>query len=236
MSAPKIAVVTGGNRGLGLETCRQLALQGFRVILTSRDPLDGELAAKTIDSDLVDVVKLDVCCDDDIIGLAEFIRRKYGHLHVLINNAGVLLDARLGDPASIRDADIDVVMRTLRINTVAPIALTNALLPLMDKVKDARIVNISSGMGQLTDMGEQYPGYRISKTALNSVTAIYAAELDVEKYSVNAVCPGWVKTDMGTDNAELSVEQGVDTAIWLATADEARVTGGYYRNRQLIPW
>ncbi|MEM7561708.1 MAG: SDR family NAD(P)-dependent oxidoreductase [Pseudomonadota bacterium] len=236
MSSQKVALVTGGNRGLGHETCRQLASRGFQVLLASRDPASGMRAVNDIGLDNIEAVKLDVCSPDDIRNVAEYVADQYGYLDVLINNAGVLMDAKLGDPASIKDADIDIVMETFRINTAAPIALINALLPLMEQVQDARIINISSGMGQLSDMGTQYPGYRISKTALNSMTAIYAAELDAEKFSINAVCPGWVRTDMGTENAGLTVEQGVDTTIWLATAEEARVTGGYYRDRKLLPW
>ncbi len=114
--------------------------------------------------------------------------------------------------------------------------LIKALLPLMQQAGYGRIVNISSGMGQLSDMGGQNPGYRISKTALNAVTAIFAAELDGSGIAINAVCPGWVRTDMGGSNAVLSPEQGVDTTVWLATLADAKTSGGFYRQRQLIDW
>ncbi len=236
MRDDKIALVTGGNRGLGLETCRQLLEHGFRVLLGSRDLDAGIDAANALGSDRVAAVRLDVTNPDDIDALAQLIEKIHGRLDVLINNAGILIDADLGESASIRDTDAEILELSLRTNAIAPILLTNALLPLMERVDDARIVNISSGMGQLSDMGGQYPGYRLSKTALNAATRIYAAELDPARFSINAVCPGWVRTDMGGSSADLPVEEGVDTAIWLATAADARVTGGFYRRREAIAW
>jgi NAD(P)-dependent dehydrogenase (short-subunit alcohol dehydrogenase family) len=147
-----------------------------------------------------------------------------------------MIDGDADKSSSICAADIDAIEQSLRVNTIGPIMLINAMLPLMERVADARIVNVSSGMGQLSDMGGNYPGYRISKTALNAMTRIYAAELDAGKFKINTLCPGWVRTDMGGDNADLSVEEGVDTAIWLATSAEAQHSGGYYRKRELIAW
>ncbi len=236
MKDDKIALVSGGNRGLGLETCRQLLEHGFRVLLGSRDLDAGIEAANAFGSEHVAAVRLDVTDSDDIAALAQHIEKIHGRLDVLINNAGILIDADLGDPASIRDTDAEVLETTFRTNVVGPILLINAMLPLMERVDDARIVNISSGMGQLSGMGGQYPGYRISKTALNAATCIYAAELDPARFSINAASPGWVRTDMGGEAAELSVEEGVDTVVWLATAPEARVTGGFYRSRERIDW
>ena len=232
----KIALVTGGNRGMGLETCRRLAALKFRVLLASRDPASGEAAARIIGNEQVEAVRLDVTSKVDIDALARHIDTVYGRLDVLVNNAGILIDSDEGRSGSIRDADIDVIEYTLAVNTLAPIRLVNALLPLLERSSDARIVNVSSGLGQLSDMGGRYPGYRLSKTALNAVTRIYAAELDQGRFSINSVCPGWVRTDMGGKNAERSVEQGADTAVWLATAAEARVSGGFYRDRKPIDW
>ncbi len=236
MHDDKIALVTGGNRGMGLETCRQLLELGFRVLLGSRDLDAGIGAANALGSERVAAVRLDVINPDDIAALAQHIEKIHGRLDVLINNAGILIDADLGESASIRDTDAEILELSLRTNAIGPIMLINALLPLMERVDDARIVNVSSGMGQLSDMGGQYPGYRLSKTALNAATRIYAAELDPSRFSINAVCPGWVRTDMGGSGADLPVEEGVDTAIWLATAAEARVTGGFYRRREAIAW
>ena len=236
MNTNKVALVSGGNRGLGLETCRQLAALDYRVFLGSRNLQDGSEAARSIGDERIEAVKLDVTSQSDIDALARQIEYGPGRLDVLINNAGIMIDSAMGRSASILDTDIDIIEQSLRVNTLAPIRLINAMLPLMERVNDARIVNISSGMGQLSDMGGRFPGYRISKTALNAVTRIFAAELDSGKFRVNALCPGWVRTDMGGDNADLSVEEGVDTAIWLATSDEARGSGGYYRKRKLIEW
>jgi len=236
MNSDKLALVTGGNRGMGLETCRELAAMGWQVLLASRSLEAGIEAAQSLDSDLVEAVKLDVTSVADIEALARHIDSSYGHLDVIINNAGIMIDGDAHKSTSICAADIDAIEQSLRVNTIAPIMLINAMLPLMERVADARIVNISSGMGQLSDMGGNYPGYRISKTALNALTRIYAAELDAGKFKINTLCPGWVRTDMGGDNADLSVEEGVDTAIWLATSADAQHSGGYYRKRELIDW
>jgi len=236
MTTDKVALVSGGNRGMGLETCRRLAALGYRVLLGSRDFETGVAAAQSLADGRVEAVRLDVTLQSDIDALAEYIDANFGRLDLLINNAGILIDSDDGASSSIRDADIERIERTLAVNTLGPIRLVNALLPLMEAVDDARIVNVSSGMGQLSVMGGNFPGFRLSKAALNAVTRIYAAELDAAKFSVNSLCPGWVRTDMGGGNAELSVEEGVDTAIWLATADDARSSGGFYRRREPIDW
>ena len=233
----KLALVTGGNRGMGFEACRQLAARGFRVLLGSRDFEAGKRAVTTIDSNRVEAVRLDVTSAGDIEALAQLIAERYGRLDILINNAGIMIDGDDGRSTSICEADIEAVDDTFRVNTLGPMMVINAMLPLMRGLDDVRIVNVSSGMGQLSDMGGHYPGYRISKTALNAMTRIYAAELDPARFHVNTLCPGWVRTDMGGANADLSLEQGVDTVIWLATSEEARqYSGGYFRNRQPIDW
>ena len=236
MNTGKVALVSGGNRGLGLETCRQLAELDFLVYLGSRNLDAGIEAAKSIGRENVEAVKLDVNSEASIDALAQHIEYGPGHLEVLVNNAGIMIDGDDGGPASICDADIDVIEKTLQTNTLGAIRLIKAMLPLMERASDARIVNISSGMGQLCDMGGRNPGYRISKTALNAVTRIFAAELDPNKFKVNAVCPGWVRTDMGGAEADLSLAEGVDTAIWLATSADARDSGGFYRRRKPIDW
>ncbi len=236
MYTGKVALVSGGNRGLGLETCRRLAALDFQVYLGSRRLEAGIEAARSIGRENVEAVKLDVRSQSDVDALAQHIEYGPGHLDVLVNNAGVMIDGDLGRSTSICDTDLDVIEQSLQINTLGPIRLIRAMLPLMERVVDARIVNISSGMGQLADMGGQHPGYRISKTALNAVTRIFAAELDAARFKVNSVCPGWVRTDMGGSNADLSVEEGVDTAVWLASSPEARDSGGFYRKRKRIDW
>ena len=236
MNTGKVALVSGGNRGLGLEACRQLAELDYLVYLGSRNLDAGIEAAQSIGRENVEAVKLDVNLQSSIDALAQHIEYGPGHLDVLINNAGIMIDGDDGRSSSICDADLDRIEKTFQTNTLGPIRLIKAMLPLMERAVEARIVNISSGLGQLWDMGGRNPGYRISKTALNAVTRIFAAELDSNKFKINSVCPGWVRTDMGGDEAELSVEEGVDTAIWLATSPDARDTGGYYRKRKPIDW
>ncbi len=236
MDTTKVVLVTGGNRGMGLESCRELAAMGHRVLLGCRDLDVGIEIAQSLPGDQVEAVKLDVTSAADIDALARHIDATYGRLDVIINNAGIMIDGDEGRSTSICAASIEVLEKSLRANTLGPMMLINAMLPLMERVADARIVNISSAMGQLSDMGGNHPGYRISKTALNAMTRIYAAELDPARFKINAVCPGWVRTDMGGGNADLSVEEGVDTAVWLATSDEAQHSGGFYRKRELIDW
>jgi len=238
MNQKSVAVVTGGNRGMGLATCQALADKEFHVLLASRNLESGEVAAKDLSHRglSVEAVKLETTSQTDIEALADYLRDSHGRVDVLVNNAGILIDGDLNNPASICEADVEVIRKTLEVNTIAPMMLIKALLPLMQQAGYGRIVNISSGMGQLSDMGGQYPGYRISKTALNAVTAIFAAELEGSGIAINAVCPGWVRTDMGGSNAGRSPEQGIDTAIWLATSSDASQSGGFYRDRKRIDW
>jgi len=238
MNEKPVAVVTGGNRGMGLTTCRALAKDGFHVILTSRDLESGEMEAKAMrDEGLsIEAMKLEMTSQSDIDALADYVLNTHGRVDVLINNAGILIDGDLNHPTGICDADVDVIRKTLEVNTIAPMMLIKALVPLMREADYGRIVNISSGMGQLSDMGGKHPGYRISKTALNAVTKIFAAELEGSNITVNSVCPGWVRTDMGGANADRSLEQGIDTAIWLATSTDNSPSGGYFRDRKPIDW
>jgi len=237
MNEKPVAVVTGGNRGMGLPSCRALAEVGFHVLLASRELEAGKQAAQSLCEEGLSVegVKLEMTSQADIDALASYLRDTHGRVDVLINNAGILIGG-LGHPSGICDADVEVIRNSLEVNTIGPIMLTSALLPLMRQASSGRIVNISSGMGQLTGMGGMHPGYRISKCALNAVTRIFAAELEDTNITVNAVCPGWVRTDMGGTNADRRLEQGIDTAIWLATSADASDSGGYYRDRKLIDW
>ena len=233
--AQRIAVVTGGNRGIGFEICRQLAQQGVRVVLTSRDAAPGKAACNKLAAQglPVEFHKLDVTNARSIDALAEFVKEKFGGLEILVNNAGIMIDP---SGARLADSDLKTVRATLETNTLAPLALIQAMLPLMKKRKYGRIVNLSSGLGQLTEMAGGTPAYRISKTALNAVTRIAAAEARGSNILVNSACPGWVRTDMGGPNAPRTVEQGADTAVWLATLPDGGPTGGYFRDRKAIPW
>lgn len=235
----KIAVVTGANRGLGLETCRQLAGLGLTVILTSRDAHKGEQAVAGLRDSGLDVRyhPLDVTDPRSIHGLAGFVEAGFGRLDVLVNNAGVFLDpmdSAEPDAASVFRAELDTVRRSMETNLYGPLLLCQALVPLMQG--SGRIVNLSSGMGQLSDMNGCCPGYRFSKVAINALTRILADELQSTHIKVNSVCPGWVRTDMGGPNAERPVEQGADTIVWLATLPDDGPSGGFFRDRKPIPW
>ena len=235
MSNAKIAVVTGGNRGIGFETCRQLAKQGLHVVLTSREPEKGQRAVETLSSEGLNVTHhpLTVTDSDSVAQLAAFLQDEFGRVDALVNNAGVYLDA---EGSSVFEAEIDTLRQTLETNVYAPLQLAQAIVPMMRQQNYGRIVNVSSGMGQLTQMGGGAPGYRLSKTALNALTRILAAELEGTNILVNSVCPGWVRTDMGGESAPRSPEQGADTIVWLATLPDGSPTGGFFRDRAPIPW
>ncbi len=233
----KVAVVTGANRGIGFATCRQLAKQGFQVVLTSRDQSKGKAAVDQLQAEGLQVIHhpLEVTNPVSVEQLANFMRQKFGRLEVLVNNAGVLLDYRDSD-GSLFNTKIDTLRETMETNVYGPLRLSQGLVPLMQAHNSGRIVNVSSGAGQLSDMSSGYPAYRISKTALNALTRILADELKGTNILVNSVCPGWVKTDMGGANAPRTPEQGADTIVWLATLPDGGPTGGFWRNRQPIEW
>ena len=232
----RVAVVTGTNRGIGFEIARQLARQpGIRVVLTARDEAKGSLAAKKLRDDglEVDSLPLDVTSEDSVKRLAAGLEKKYGHCDVLVNNAGVMLDPR---GSRVLDSRLETWRETLDTNLIGPLLLIQTLAPIMTRNRYGRVVNMSSGQGQLSDMGVGTPAYRVSKTALNALTRTLAAELKGSGVLVNAMCPGWVKTDMGGAGAPRTVEQGADTAVWLATLPDDGPSGGFFRDRKPIPW
>ncbi len=232
----RVAVVTGANRGIGFEIARQLAKQpGIRVVLTARDEAKGSLAAKKLRDDglEVDSLPLDVTSEDSVKRLAAGLEKKYGHCDVLVNNAGVMLDPR---GSRVLDSRLETWRETLDTNLIGPLLLIQTLAPIMTRNRYGRIVNMSSGQGQLSDMGVGTPAYRVSKTALNALTRTLAAELKGSGVLVNAMCPGWVKTNMGGAGAPRTVEQGADTAVWLATLPDDGPSGGFFRDRKPIPW
>ena len=231
MENGRIALVSGANRGIGREVVRQLAERGMTTILGSRDEEKGWEAAGGIAGD-VRVRALDVTDDEGIAGLARSIEGEFGRLDVLVNNAGVSMD---GGQRGV-DADLGVVRESLEMNLFGAWRLCEAFVPLMRRNGYGRIVNVSSGMGALNDMGGGSPAYRVSKTALNALTRILASELRGSGILVNSVCPGWVRTDMGGGNASRSVEEGADTPVWAATFSNNGPTGGFFRDRREIPW
>ena len=231
MSAPqKIALVTGAYKGIGLEVVRQLAARGARVYLTARKREAGEQAVAAIKGD-VHFLPLDVSNQASVESAARAVARQSEHLDVLINNAAILLD----DGGNVLDLDGDMVLKTFATNTVGPLHVTQAFQPLLEQSKEPRVVNISSGAGQLAEGLQNWaPAYSMSKTALNALTQHFAAALPA--FAINAVSPGWVRTDMGGSAAPLSVEEGADTIAWLALDAPQELTGKFLRERREIGW
>ena len=232
--SPRVAVVTGANRGLGLETCRQLAELGYHVVLTSRDPAKGEPAALRLARGGLPVTHraLDVTDPKSVRALEQALEVERGGIDVLINNAAVLLD---GDK-SVVDVDPEVFPATLRTNLYGPLLLCQAFIPGMVRRGYGRVVNVSSGAGQLSSMKDYAPAYSVSKAALNALTRMFAAAARGANVLVNAADPGWVRTDMGGPRAPRSIAQGADTIVWLATLPDGGPTGGFYHDRKPIPW
>lgn len=235
MSEPqRIAVVTGANRGIGYEIARQLAQRGIHVVITARSQARGQEALDTLQKlDLpVSFFPLDVTSDESTQALAEHLRKTFGRLDILVNNAGVALDQWV--PAL--NVDMDVFVRTYETNVFGAMRVSKALIPLMKEHGYGRVVNLSSNLGSLEKMGGFTVAYRSSKTALNAITRVLAAELKEGDLLINAMCPGWVKTALGGDNAPRSPEEAADTAIWLATLPSGGPTGGFFQDRKPFPF
>lgn len=228
----KIILVTGANRGIGKETVRQLARAGHKTILTGRNVNDVREAQESLKAEgiITDSCTVDVRDDLSVTELVKYVTDKYGKLDVLVNNAGIFLDDSKSGVA-----ETNIIRETFETNTLGPYRLITSMLPLLKKSDDARIINISSGMGGLTEMNGGSPGYRISKAALNAVTRIFANDLVQFNMKVNSVCPGWVKTDMGGRNATRELDKGAETIVWLATADKIP-NGKFLRDKKEILW
>jgi NAD(P)-dependent dehydrogenase (short-subunit alcohol dehydrogenase family) len=227
----RVAVVSGGNRGIGLEICRQLADRGLTVVMGSRDEAQGREAAQKLSGDVV-VHQLDVCDAESVKRHADFVEGEFGRLDVVVNNAGISNDE--GQRGV--DADLERVHAALEANLFGAWRLCQAAIPLMQRNGYGRIVNISTGLAALEEMGGGSPGYRVSKTALNALTRILASELRGSGILVNSVEPGWVQTDMGGSRAPRPVEEGADTPVWAATLPNNGPTGGFFRDRRPISW
>lgn len=228
---PGIALITGANKGIGLEVVRQLATRGWRVFLTGRSLASVRKAASPLGAS-VTPVPLDITSKISIEAAFHVASQTVSHLDVLINNAGILDH----DEGSIFELHPQRLRRMFETNTIGALLVSQTFLPMIRQSESGRIINVSSGAAQLSDMGTWAPAYSISKTALNGVTAQFAAALADSKIAVNSVCPGWVKTDMGGREAPLSVEQGADTIVWLATEAPQSMTGLFIRDRKPILW
>jgi NAD(P)-dependent dehydrogenase (short-subunit alcohol dehydrogenase family) len=229
-----IAVVTGANRGIGFEVCRQMARRGVRVVLTARNPALGREAVDALEREglTVDLNPLDVNNDLSVRTLKEDLESRFGRLDILVNNAGA---GAKGDTSAL-EVEAETVRRAIEVNCLGALLVTQGLLPLLQNSRGARIINVSSGMGALSTMKGGLAAYRISKTCLNSLSAIMAHELEGRAITVNAVCPGWVRTRMGGADAPLSVAEGADTIVWLALDAPPSLSGKFVRARQVIAW
>jgi len=230
----RVAIVTGGNRGLGLALVRALARRGMRVIMAARS-LDRGRAALDLLGDLADLVvarQLDVTDQDSVARLVWWLERQLGRCDVLMNNAAVLID----DEHQSLDVDLDVVRRTLETNLLGTWRLTQAIVPLMRRHHYGRIVNVSSGLGSLSSMGPGLPAYRVSQTAINALTRMLAHDLAVDGILVNACCPGAPEVTVADSRDAVEFMPSADTAVRLATLPDDGPTGGFFRDGTAIEW
>lgn len=230
----RVAVVTGGNRGIGFEICKELSKVGCRVVLTSRDEEHGKQAAAKLGANKKNIVyhKLDVTDSKDIESLRDWLLKMYGRVDILINNAGVYLD----EGVSVFDVDEKIMQDTLAVNFYGAFRMCRAFVPIMRQNGYGRIVNVSSGYGAISEMSGYVSAYRISKIALNALTLIMADELKDENIKINAVCPGWVHTDMGGDMAPISPGRAAKDIVHFALIDAKGPTGSFFRNKRPIQW
>ena len=234
----RVALVTGANKGIGFEVVRQLARKGFHVFLGARSSDAGVAAVQKLNKEggkedygEITVLKIDVSKPDSIRSAAEEFSRKSDRLDTLVNNAGILLD----DDKDVMTITPEIFETTLRTNALGALLVSQVFVPFLKKSDAPRIVNVSSGGGQLSDGADGWaPAYCISKTALNGVTSQLAAALP--KFAVNSVCPGWVRTEMGGSNATRSVLEGAAGIVWLAADAPQDQTSKFWRDRKVIPW
>ena len=241
---PRVALITGANRGIGLETARQLGRLGVTVVVAARDLAKAEEAVEVLRGIGVDArpLKLDVVKRADRVAATKFIKQEFGRLDILINNAAVMLDSRDGNATS--KTPLKVLEDTFATNFFAVVDLTQRMLPLLRKSKAGRIVNLSSILASQTLHATKGSpiydvktfAYDASKTALNSFTIHLAHELQKTKIKVNSADPGWVKTEMGGEGAQLEIVDGAKTSVELATLPDDGPTGGYFHMGEAQPW
>jgi NAD(P)-dependent dehydrogenase (short-subunit alcohol dehydrogenase family) len=231
MSEQKTALITGANKGIGYEIARQLLAKGLRVFLTARNIAAGKKAESSLQGE-VEFLQMDVSDDASI----EHAAKRYGELgnalDVLINNAAIYPDENV----DILTISREQLVKTFQTNTFGPLKVTQAFLPFLKKSSNARVINISSGYGEIDGLSQKVPSYCLSKLTLNGVTIMLDQALRSDGFAVYVMCPGWVRTDMGGVNASRSVEEGADTAIWLATDAPADLSGEFFRDRKVVRW
>ncbi|BAY37320.1 oxidoreductase, short-chain dehydrogenase/reductase family protein [Nostoc sp. NIES-2111] len=223
------ALITGANRGIGFAIAQGLIAKGYEVIITSRSREKAQQSAQKLQSKVIPI-ELDVSDERSINQALETLRPQIDRLDVLVNNAGVYPD----EGVNILTISRELLDLTINANTFGPIRMVQAFLPLLEKSPDARVINLSSGYGAIEDLSADVPSYCLSKLALNGATIMLAQALQAKNIVINAVCPGWVRTDMGGASAPRSPEQGADTAIWLATEAPRNISGKFLRDRKII--
>jgi len=243
MSSKKIAVITGANKGIGLETARQLGKQDVTILLGSRDLAKGQAAAKKLEAEGIDVQALEIDVNDEksIRKAAAKVERDFGRLDILINNAGVMVD---DETKKVSEQSLDAWRETFETNLFGLIATTQAFLPLLRKSDSGRIVNLSSILGSITYHAtpgspvydNKVAAYNVSKSAVNAFTVQLAYELKDSKIKVNAAHPGWVKTEMGGDGATMELSDGARTSVELATIDAGGPNGAFQHMGETLPW
>ena len=236
MPAKRIAIVTGANRGIGLEISRQLIQNGVFVVAGCRDEAKCAAAAAELAREAPDLVvstPLDVNDTHSVRAFVEQVAKRYGKPSILVNNAGVFPEDR---GSKVTDTSTSYWRATFETNLFGAMRMCREVVPLMQAVRYGRIVNVSSGLGQMSKMGAGTPAYRVSKAALNALTITLAAEVKASGILVNSMSPGWVRTDMGGEEAPRSVKDGADTAVWLCLLPSSGPTGQFFRDRQTIPW
>lgn len=226
----KTALITGANRGIGYAIAQGLLKADFQVIIGSRSLEKGKAAVEKLNSPSVSAVEIDIAENQSINQAFNELNEKIDHLDVLINNAGIYPD----NGFNILTIDRDLLTKTLNINTFGAIKTTQIFLPLLEKADQARIINYSSGYGQLAGLSASVPSYCLSKLTLNGATIMLADALASKNITVNAVDPGWVSSDMGGENAPRTTEQGADTAVWLATVDLVKDSGKLWRDHSVV--
>lgn len=222
----KTALITGAYRGLGLEVARELSERGWQVILTARRKEEGSAAAAKLKN--ATFLELDITNESSVTHAA----RNVTNLDVLINNAAVIVD----EDQNILSIQPEIGARTIETNALGALRVTQAFIPHLLKSSAGRIVNVSSGAGQLSDMGTWSPAYSASKTTLNAITCLFAAALKEKGIAVNSVCPGWCRTEMGGSSAPRSIEEGAAGIVWLAADAPQNKTGLFWRDKEVIPW
>jgi NAD(P)-dependent dehydrogenase (short-subunit alcohol dehydrogenase family) len=235
----KTALVTGGNKGIGFAICQGLLENGFEVFLAARDPEKGKAAINKLSaqSNSINFIELDVTSDRSIQNAVHQVSQTTDYLDVLVNNAGIYPDSRGSEVGvNILTVSRDLLIKTMNTNAFSPIGITQALLPLLEKAVQPKVINVSSGNGQLDGISANVPSYSLSKLALNGATILLADALKSRNIAVYAMCPGWVKTDMGGNSAPRTTQQGADTAIWLATEGTIQQSGKFFRNRSEQPY